>query len=1194
MTAAAVCAAAGAFAASYISGTETAVGTMVNEGNAYTASELVHASDMSSYNLPASTGWVAGIKLTWKNNQQNATQTTEEFGDSAGWRSQSSFTVYSNGDKTPSGSGLKNATTSSGSLIKTYYNSTAEWYVYVTPEMMYQWSKDRVETYTATLTVKETNRDGWSNVTTPTVYTITIPTNLTLKDGNGVAWYPAVGLLGAKVYGDAQLLANAVEPGNYQDVKFLVDPSELTFPNGFAADDEVDGVWGVRMLHNHSWSFNVLDGTNLVATCGAANCPYNNGEVRMWLNVGTTEKEYDGQSVTRIAAFDEHFMDVFPEAATVLTVNEVENGTINTAGVYTVALSVTGVGGDSEPYELSTTVTVSPVDITDATLVLAPSSTTYNGAEQTVVPSVTAGGVTATLDDGLVLAEGSCSATEIGEYTVTVNGTGNFTGTASATWEIKNTTGAMGGVAAASAGSGDVENNILTVADTTALEFSDGAWCAGLTLTWPLDTKDYSGIGQYGHAYYVTEESAKVTVDAGTFEHESATGSYRYNLLNSPEFTYLANTTWTVGLTPAAVEAALAENKTALEYTMRAGAIVSETYAHGVAFTDYTIAVSINEPVVFALGGGEAYDLGETVLTTTRIKLAPGASVTTTVQQTEDLIFIETPGYDVVWSENDGVYTYTTKFTHQHAWSFGVVDGTNLVATCGNDDCDMGGEVRMWLHVDATEKVYDGNSMTRAARYDDNFKAVFPGVSASVSVNGAEGTINDAGTYSVVMNVTGLGDGETHVLSTTVTVSPVDITGATLVLTPASTTYNAAEQTVTPSVTVGGLAATIEVAEGSMTAATEIGTYSVTVNGTGNFTGTTSGKWSIVNTTGEPTSVAASAAGSMTNVGNDFTLSDSSKLEYDSENKVWYAGITITWPVEKKDWQALSWTYHAYYVTEDSVRLKAENGGVKNATDTSSYKTGALSSQTKSFTYLSTTTWKVPLSPAIVEAAIAEEKSALTYTMNAGALIWGDDTEGDKDGVAFRDYTITIPLEGIKLYDENGHQVYPVQSEEDIVEEMKGAIDAVEGLDEGGKTAAKSKVEALVEAADGDAKEVRDWIEAKTGGDYGALADSDYIVASYALDTEDLITDESEVEVVGFETTDGGFSFAVTIDDGDVESARVKVAGIVQSATSLVGGEFVPLNAERIDVKEDKVTISVDPAADCEFFKIVIKKDTAE
>ena len=1596
MTAVAICAAVGAFAAN-VSG-EPELYNISKVDNAYQATPVYSAA---AHNL-SEAGWYAGLKLTWTSNKQNASQTTASVNDNLVGLVVSSFTVGGSSglsyvDKSPSGSGLANTFKTSWT---TRYLDTTTWYFSVTPELMYECFKAEKD-YEITLTIGDNT------------YMVTVPNDVELWEGD-VKRYPAVGLLGAKVYGDAQLLANAVEPGNYQDVKFLVDPSELTFPDGFAAGDKVDGVWGVRMLHNHSWSFNVLDGTNLVATCDVANCPYNNGEVRMCLDVGTAEKEYDGQSVTRKAVFGEYFEDAFNEVSTSLTVNEVENGTINTAGVYTVELSVTGVGGDSEPYELSTTVTinkqdisgavlvltpasttynaaeqtvtpsvtvgglaatlevaegstiaateigaysvtvngtgnftgttsgtweilnttgalsgvaatvddaagsytdgtltvadttalayedgawtagltltwpkdtkdwqnildssshayyvaedsvkastesgviahsvcqgsyrsarntyptfdyvsnttwkveftpavveaaiaedetaleytmragaiasetyaqgvafadykialslenpitfvlgenethdlgetvltttriklapgasvtssvaqtaegaifvdvpgysivsseeggvytyttlfthqhawsfgvvdgtnlvatcgnddcdmggevrmwlhvdatekvcdgqsmvraaryddnfkavfpgvsakvtvngeegpikdagtytvvmnvtglgdgethtlsctvtVSPVDITGATLVLTPASTTYNAAEQTVTPSVTVGGLAATLNNGLEVIEGICSATEIGTYSVTVNGTGNFTGTASGTWEIVNTTGSLSGVAATTnETAGNYEDGTLTVADTTALAYENGTWTAGLVLTWPMDKKDWQALSWTYHAYYVEEDSAKLTAENGVVENATDTSSYKTGAGSSQkkDFTYLATTTWTVPVTPAVVEAALAEEKSALTYTLNAGALVwgddTEGDPDGVAFADYKIALSLENPITFVLGENETHDLGETVLTTTRIKLAPGASVTTTVQQTEGLIFIETPGYDVVWSENDGVYTYTTKFTHQHAWSFGVVDGTNLVATCGNDDCDMGGEVRMWLHVDATEKVYDGQSMTRAARYDDHFKAVFPGVSAKVTVNGEEGPIKDAGTYTVVMNVTGLGDGETHVLSTTVTVSPVDITGATLVLTPASTTYNAAEQTVTPSVTVDGLVATIEVAEGTTTAATEIGEYTVTVNGTGNFTGTTSAKWEIVNTTGEPTSVAASAAGSMTNVGNDFTLSDSSKLEYNSENKVWYAGITITWPMEKQDFLQVIVVLRqgsANYVKEDSARITTEDGIITNVLVASSYKTGSNSS--KDFTYLSTTTWKVPLTPAIIEAAIAEEKSALTYTMNAGALIWGDDTEGDKDGVAFRDYTITIPLEGIKLYDENGHQVYPAQSEQDIVEEMKGAIDAVEGLDEGGKSAAKAKVDALVEAADGDANEVRDWIEEKTVGNYGALADSDYIVASYVLDTEDLITDESEVEVVGFETTDGGFSFAVKVDDGDVESARVKAAGIVQSAASLEDGEFAPIDAERVVVDEGKITIAKDAAADREFFKIVIRKDSAE
>ena len=165
---------------------------------------------------------------------------------------------------------------------------------------------------------------------------------------------------------------------------------------------------------------------------------------------------------------------------------------------------------------------------------------------------------------------------------------------------------------------------------------------------------------------------------------------------------------------------------------------------------------------------------------------------------------------------------------------------------------------------------------------------------------------------------------------------------------------------------------------------------------------------------------------------------------------------------------------------------------------------------------------------------------------------------------------------------------------QDVVAEMKGAIDALDGLGEGEKSAAKSKVDALVESAGGNAADVRDWINEKTCGDYGALVSYDYIVASYALATENLITDESEVEVGTFEQVAGGFAVSVTINGDDIESARVRAAGVIQSATSLVGGEFAPLDAKRVVVEDDKVTIVKDAAAGSEFFKIVIRKDSAE
>ncbi len=1137
----------------------------------------------AGHNLSAP-GWYAGLEFTWGRNQQVATTTKASVSDNLNGVIVDEFTVCGRSgilspyvDQSPAGSGLANTFTQSGTRR---YMATTTWYFSITPEMLYQCYKEDKD-YETTLTIGENN-----------TYTVTAPRDMELQDDNGVMWYPAKGLLGEKVYGDAQLLASAVTLENYQSVRFLEDPSELTFPEGFAAYEIEEGQWGVKMLHGHDWSFDVVDGTNLVATCGTANCPYNNGVVKMWLDVETLEKTYDGASVKRSVKFDDLFETVFPAVSTLLKVDGVANGVINDAGEHQVTLAVTVVpeSGDEVSRVLSTVVTVHPKDITGLPLVFSPASTlTYKAEPHTVSTDVNVGGnLSATFD---IEAGSTTTATEIGEYTVTVNGTGNFTGTTSGTWQIVNTRGAIGGVAATtSADAGSYEDGTLTVTDTAALAYEDGVWTAGLTLTWPMEKEDS---WTSGHAYYVNEESVKVSVTDGTVSNYEETGKFRRNALSGEKsFTYISDTVWNVGLTPAVIEAAIAEEKTSLEYTMRAGALVwgdsTEGDPDGVAFADYKIALSLEEPVVIELGEGETHDLGETVLTTTRIKLAPGASVTATVEQTaQGAFFIEAPGYDIVCSESEGVYTYATQFTHEHDWSFAVVDGTNLVATCANGDCDAGGETRMWLNVETAEKDYDGISVKRSAEYDENFTRLYPDLATSLTVNNVEnGVMNDAGEYTVALAVSGLGDGETYELLATVKINQKDITGATLVLDPASTTYNAAEQTVSPFVTVDGLAATIEVAEGSTTAATEIGEYAVTVNGTGNFTGATSGTWEIKNTTGALKSVASANAGAGTVENNTLTVTDTKALGY--ADGVWTAGLVLTWPMETKDWQLLDWDSYAHYVSEGSVLVTlGENGGsYENATANGSYKTGASSSSSRSFTYLATTTWTVELTPAIIDAALAEEKTALEYTMRAGAI----QSDTYAQGVAFADYKIVVPLEGIKLYDESGYQVYPVQDTGDIVAEMKGAIDATEGLDEDGKAAAKSKVDALVAAADGDAKAVRAWADAKTGGDYGALAESDYIFASYVLDTKDIITDASEVAFGSFEQVAGGFAVSVTVDGGDIEAARAKAAEVVRVSTDLE--TFEKAEMSRISVREDgRLEIVPDGDGEREFFRLEIDRD---
>ena len=1164
------------------------------DGDTYQAAPVYNA-DLSNYNLGSGSGWVTGIQLNWSNEAQNAKTTKASVSDSPdGINKVTEYTVYNNGVKTPSDSGMTNATKTTGNILnRKYWMVYTAWYIYVTPEFMYSLSG---ADYSATLTIGENT------------YTITVPSDIILSDGEH-QWYPAVGLLGAKVYGDAQYLADQISVENYTTVKFLSEPVGVTFGDGFAASANGDGTWGVTMTHSHAWSFAVsADGTTLTATCGNAGCPVG-GATTVSLALSSGDKAYDGTAITASANFDEFFETILPNVSTAITVTksgELVN-TINDAGEYTVTMTVTGLGDDLE-YVLSRTVTVSQIDISAATLVLTPATMTYNGTEQTVAPSVTVNGLAATFE--VDMGSSTLAATEIGTYSVTVNGTGNFTGTVTATWSIGNTTGALNGVTSAVGDVGSIVNenatNTLTIADSTALEYSGGSWFAGINLEWPVETKGYSGIGQYGYAHYITEGSARVAADEGVFINELAHGSYQYNLVSSHDFDYLSNTTWKVALTPATVEAALGEGKTVLEWTMRAGAIPSDTYEVGVAFADYAIMLPLDEPVVFALGEDEAYDLGATVLTATKMQLAVGASVTSAVSQTEGAIFTTATGYGIVCMEEEGKYVYTTKFTHVHDWSATVAEnGYELVATCANPECDInGGEVRMSLSIETGAKEYDGNAVAYDVVLGEGFAAAFQDVATTLTINGNEGVeIRDAGEYEVVLVVSGLGDGKTYELSTAVSISRKDIAGATLALDPETMTYNGEPQTVSLSATVDGLQATFDVdVEQSTTTATEIGTYSVTVNGTGNFMGTATATWSIINTTGEPSSVTASAAGSMTNDGNVFTLSDSSKLEYDSENEIWHAGITITWPMETKDFTWKSWEYHAHYVTEESVKAVTEHGEILHAKVEASYEAwngsynplGDLT-DTKSFTYLATTTWKVPLTPAIIEAALAEEKTSLSYTMNAGAFVWGDSTEGDPTGVAFRDYTITIPLEGITLYDGGGRQVYPKTAGQIIIDGLKDDIaEAVSG--EVAENAA-TKIDLLAElVGEGNEQDVADWVDDMKGESpsatfFAELAQSDYVAASFKLETDELITDQSEVDVVAVGTTTGGFTFTVKIDGDDIEAGRVRAAGIIQSATSLDGNAFGPLDANRISLDGNKITVDKDANAKSEFFKIVITKD---
>lgn len=103
------------------------------------------------------------------------------------------------------------------------------------------------------------------------------------------------------------------------------------------------------------------------------------------------------------------------------------------AGDYTV--TVTCETADTI-YTGTASFTIARKDISGAAVTLNNTSLIYTGAEQTVsVTGVTVGGVPLTVTTDYTVG-GTASSTDAGTYTVTVTGAGNYTGTASADWEI--------------------------------------------------------------------------------------------------------------------------------------------------------------------------------------------------------------------------------------------------------------------------------------------------------------------------------------------------------------------------------------------------------------------------------------------------------------------------------------------------------------------------------------------------------------------------------------------------------------------------------------------------------------------------------------------------------------------------------------------------------------------------------------
>ena len=163
----------------------------------------------------------------------------------------------------------------------------------------------------------------------------------------------------------------------------------------------------------------------------------------------------------------------------------------------TATLTITGKGNYKG--EVTKIFTISPKSINGAMIVLDAQSLPYTGSEQTVnITSVKLSDGTVLGANDYVIKDNSNKATNAGEITLTIEGTGNYTGTATTTWEITKI-------------APEREDFVVTPADFTTAKTYDGT-AKTVTVT---TADDINGMGEITVKY---NGSTEAPTNAGSYK----------------------------------------------------------------------------------------------------------------------------------------------------------------------------------------------------------------------------------------------------------------------------------------------------------------------------------------------------------------------------------------------------------------------------------------------------------------------------------------------------------------------------------------------------------------------------------------------------------------------------------------------------------------------------------------------------
>ena len=186
--------------------------------------------------------------------------------------------------------------------------------------------------------------------------------------------------------------------------------------------------------------------------------------------------------------------------------------------------------------------------------------------------------------------------------------------------------------------------------------------------------------------------------------------------------------------------------------------------------------------------------------------------------------------------------------------------------------------------------------------------------------------------------------------------------------------------------------------------------------------------------------------------------------------------------------------------------------------------------------------------------------------------------------------TATYPIaagDTLEFLAEEADETDPTVTDDDI---KTALIESIDDDDPDTREAAEKKVNDVVGtgAKQVSARDLATYIN-KNGVQSFEIADCDYVAASVKLDTDDLITEETEVEIAELVKAEGdALTFAV-----DIENARVEVEAIkdmVEASSDLSDWEKNKLEVEA-EFDEGKVTITPKGSPDKAFMRVVIPKD---